>query len=103
MSKSLAQKLSTNLDDALDDVMHELKRSSESLGEGAEDQFSKASAALTKAAHALANEVSDRSAKTFKTVASEAREHPVAAATALAVAAVALVGLVVAARRSKPD
>lgn len=101
MSKSITKTVASNVDEALEDVMHELKRAARDVGGDLEDSIAKASEALNRAAHALADEARDRSASLVQATTEEAKRHPVATAAAIATAAAALVGLVVAARRDK--
>ena len=101
MSKPITKALASTVDEALEDVMHELKRAARDVGGDIEDSIGKASDALSRAAHALAEEARDRSASLVQATADEAKRHPVATAAAIAAAAAALVGLVVAARRTK--
>ena len=101
MSKPITKTVANNVDEALEDVMHELKRAARDVGGDIEDSIAKASDALNRAAHALADEARDRSVTLVQATADEAKRHPVATAAAIATAAAALVGLVVAARRAK--
>ena len=97
----MSKPITKTVDEALEDVMHELKRAARDVGGDIEDSIAKASEALNRAAHALADEARDRSTSLVQATTEEARRHPVAAAAAIATAAAALVGLVVAGRRAK--
>ncbi len=103
MSESVATTVAHKLDNALDEVKRELKHATEAMGGNAEETFSRASEALNRAAHALAVEAQTRGKQVAKAVSGEVKQHPVATAAAIATAAAALVGLVVAARRHKTD
>ena len=97
MSKSLAKTIVHDVDDALEDILHELKKAGGRLGDDAEDALSHAAARLTEAAHALATEARARSKTLTEGTAREVKEHPLAAA-AIAATAVALIGLAIARR-----
>ena len=99
MSKSVAKKVAGNIDDAVDDVLSELKKAGERLGDEAEDNLSRAAVRLSDAAYALAIEARAQSKAVASGAVREVKAHPMAAAE-IAAAAAALVGLVIA-RRSK--
>lgn len=97
MSKSLAKTIVRDVDDALEDVLHELKKAGVRLGDDAEDALSRAAARLTEAAHALATEARARSKTLADGTVREVKAHPLAAA-AVAATAAALIGLAIARR-----
>ncbi len=102
MGKSLTPPNPETPADGFDDVVESLKKMRQHLGEDAGDAMSKTAVAL---AHAAADLAQDARAKS-KTLASRAGqeicEHP-AATAALAAAAVALIGVAIAAKRAHDD
>lgn len=102
MRKSLTKKSAGDMDDALEDVLQELKKAGGRLGDEAEDSLSRAAARLSDAAHGLAVEARSRSKVLAKGAVDEAKAHPLAAA-AIAAAAAALIGLAIARRSQKAD
>ena len=100
MSKSVAKKLVHDVDHALEDILHELKKAGERLGDEADDALSAAAARLSEAAHGLAVEARAQSQVLAKNAVTEVKAHPVATA-AMAAAAAALIGLAIAHRPEK--
>ena len=86
----------------LEDVVHSLKKMAKHLKADAGDSLSKAAADLTQSALDLAEQAKAESKALARKAGQEIREHP-AATAAVAAAAVALIGLVVARRRATTD
>ena len=84
MSKSIAKKVSHDVDEALDDVVRELRNATEAAGEDAEATLRRAAEALSKVAQKLAADARHQSKALTKSAVKEAKAHPVAA-TAIAV------------------
>lgn len=92
MSKSVAKRIANDLDDALDDIGHELKKAGEAISEEARDNFTRVSTKLQRAARDFTAEARQQSRDLTDRAVTQARQHP-ATAVAIAVAAIALIGL----------
>lgn len=92
---------SDELAEALSNVKRDLKAATELVHTESDDALSKASKALNHAAHVLLTEVQSNTqalaAETPKTL----KQHPIAAAAAIATVAAALTGLVLAMNKPK--
>jgi ElaB/YqjD/DUF883 family membrane-anchored ribosome-binding protein len=99
MTKSPAKAVVHEVDDAVDEVLHQLKIAGERIGREGEDALSQAAARLSQAAHALAVEARDQSRRLSKDAVRQVKDHPMASA-AIAASAAALIGLALA-RRAK--
>lgn len=95
MRKSVAKKMTHNLDNAIEDVLRELKKGGERLGHEVDDALSQAMARLRDATHGMTAGAGNQSRALAKGAVKEVRNHPIAAA-AVAASAVALVGLAIA-------
>jgi ElaB/YqjD/DUF883 family membrane-anchored ribosome-binding protein len=100
MSKSIAKQVANDVDDAFDDVVHNLKKMAKHLSEDAGDALAKTASALAHSAVDLVEEAKIQSRTLADKTGKEVREHPGAtAAVAVAAAAAALIGLAIAQRR----
>ena len=98
MDNALANPQSETPADGFDDVLQSLNKMRQHLGEDAGDAMSKTAAALAHAAAELAQDARTKSKALAARAGHEVREHP-AATAALAAAAVALIGVAMAAKR----
>src|SRR3990167_5067781 len=92
MSKSVAKRIANDLDDALDDIGHELKKAGEVISDEARDNFTRVSAKLQRAARDFTVEARRQSRDLTDQAVTQARQHP-ATAVVIAAAAIALIGL----------
>lgn len=99
MSKSIVNQVSAEAGDVLEDVVHSLKKMAKHLKTDAADALSNSAASLVDSAIELAEEAKAQSKAAVRKVGEEVREHP-ATTAAIAAAAVALIGIIVAYRRS---
>ena len=100
MGKSIAKEVANNIDDAFDDVVHNLKKMVKHLSEDTGDALSKSATELAHSAVELLDEAKAQSKVLAEKTGKEVREHPAATAgIATAIAAAALIGLAVAQRR----
>ena len=90
-----AERTSLDPQTVLEEVLAHLRTAADSAGDRAEEALEDATRAITRAADALAKETRKQSRKAVKKAGKTIRKHPVAT-TAIATAAVALVGLLVA-------
>jgi ElaB/YqjD/DUF883 family membrane-anchored ribosome-binding protein len=101
MRNSVAKKIVHEVDDALEDGLHDLKTAVARLGGEADDALSHAASRLGAAGHALATEARARSKPMSYAAIREVKAHPLAAA-AIAAAAAALIALAIT-RRPRRD
>lgn len=101
MTKSMTKKIVRNLDDALDEVLHQLRKAGEGVSEEARESFIEASVKLRHAAENVADEARREARHLTRSAIKEVRSHPTEAAV-LAVGAVALIGLLLV-RRFQPS
>ena|SRR3990167_10477894 len=94
MSKSVTKKIAHTLDDALEDIVRELRKAGESVSEDAKENFSDAAAKLREAAEVFLTEANGKSRALTQDAVREVKAHPVEAA-AIAAAAAALIGLLI--------
>jgi ElaB/YqjD/DUF883 family membrane-anchored ribosome-binding protein len=97
--KSEIKDISDDAGDIYADVIHSLHKMSKHVREDAGDALSKSTAALMRSAVELAEQAKTQSQTAIRKVGEEAKEHP-AATAAIVAAAVALIGLAVASRKS---
>jgi ElaB/YqjD/DUF883 family membrane-anchored ribosome-binding protein len=94
MQKSLTKKFAGDIEDTLEDVVDHLRAVAETRGEEAHEALSRAAASVGQAAQSLAAQARSQSRVLANRSVQQVREHP-AAATALAVAVVALAGYLI--------
>jgi len=99
MTKSTTTRISKQAGDTIDEAIDSLKEATKRLGEEAGDAVSAATLSLAHAAVELAEQVNAQSQAVAKRAGGEIRKHP-AATAAVAAAAVALVGVAIAAKKS---
>lgn len=92
MSKSITKKIANEVGDVYEDVTHSLSKMIKHLTAEAGDQLSAKGVALVHAANELIEEARAEGGKIAAKAGKEAREHP-ATTTAIAAAAVALLGV----------
>jgi ElaB/YqjD/DUF883 family membrane-anchored ribosome-binding protein len=100
MTKTVTKKIAHDVDNALEDVLHELKKAGDRLGDDAQDSLSKAAARLSQAAHGLAVGARTQSRALAKGAVGGVKAHPLAS-IGVAAAAAALIGLAIAWRSRK--
>ncbi len=76
MSKSVTRKIARRIDDVVDDLLLELKRAGESLGDEAEATLTRAAARLSAAAHEFEAEARTHGKAMAKGAVREVRAHP---------------------------
>lgn len=97
MTKSVARKLAHDLDDTLEDVVKALKKVAKEVGADAEETLARAAVALSDTAQALVAEARKEGRGLIKA----AKAHPLESATAVTVAAAALIAVIAASRPRK--
>ncbi len=100
MTKVFSKKLTRDVEETLDDVVHHLKDVAEHAGEEAAESLARAASAVAAASAALAAQAKEQSRALAERGVREAKEHPVAA-TALALAVVGLLSYLVLRRHSE--
>jgi ElaB/YqjD/DUF883 family membrane-anchored ribosome-binding protein len=100
MSKSFAKKITTDLEPLLDEVVAAFKDGASEISEEAAETLANATLALAEAARSLVEEAKQRSTPIVRSAAKEFKQHPVATAATLAVAAAAVAGVLASRRKS---
>lgn len=102
MTKSVAKKIARNIDDALEEIVHELRKAGETVSEDAKENFTEAAAKLRHAAEVFVEEAKRESKELSQSAVKTVKSHPVETA-AIAAAAAALIGLLVIRRSQTPE
>jgi ElaB/YqjD/DUF883 family membrane-anchored ribosome-binding protein len=99
MSKSIARKISKDVEDGLDDVAHALRKAADHFSDDAEEAVAQAAKAVREASSVLATKVPATAKDLANKAVHEVKEHPLVAATAALTAAATLIGLLARSRR----
>lgn len=102
MARTITKRISSEVDDLLDDVAHNLRKMAKHLSEDADDALAASGAALAESTVTLIEEAKVRSRKLAGKAVAQVREHP-AATAAIAAGAVAVIGVALARRKSRAD
>ena len=100
MVNNVSRRVAEDVGDVYQDVVHSLSKMARHIGEDAGDTMSKSGAALVDAASDFARQARETSVKAAKGAGRQMRTHP-AATAALAIAAVAVIGLALG-QRTRP-
>ena len=99
MPKSVAQKISKDVEDGLEEVAHVLQKAADHLSDDAEEAVAQAARAVREASSALTTKIPPMAKDLANKAVRELKEHPLAAASAALTAAATLIGLLAHARR----
>lgn len=102
MARTITKRISSEVDDLLDDVAHNLRKMAKHLSEDAGDALSDSAGALAESTLTLIAEAKAGSRKLAGKAAEQARAHP-AATAAIAAGAVAVIGVALARRKARAD
>jgi len=97
MSKSITTKITSEIDDAYDEVVRSLRKMTKHLREDADDAMSQSATKIMESALELVEQTRSKAVEVAKLTGDQVKKHP-AAAAAIAAAAVALVGVAIARR-----
>ena len=99
MTKSVTRRIQSDVADTYDEVVRSLKKMSQHLAEEGGDAATETAVSLVRAAVDLIEQAKDQTRSLARKAGVQVKEHP-ATAAAIAAAAIALIGLVVARRAS---